>query len=330
MRFPSLVRSLFMTACLSAAPLVAGAADVTIRFPVEYSADIAPGVANREFKQLIEERTKGRVEVKLFPSGSLYKGLDLVQAILRGDAEMSTLTSAYTTAVSPKLSVFELPYAFSDRRAFYKAVDDKGFMEKTYEEVEAKGAKIIGVLPYDHFAFATRDKPLRTPQDMKGLKIRGLGKTNSAMLSALGASAVSLNLVELSPALQQGVIDGLNAPIDIVLAYKWYESVKNVTYAPAYLAFYPWMVNAKWWKGLDPDLRTVIQDTAVEVALRHRTRSEAETQKAIEALRGHGVNVHVQTEAERQAWADATATVWSDFAPQVGKDLIERVKAYNR
>ncbi len=330
MRFPSLVRSLFMTACLSAAPLVAGAADVTIRFPVEYSADIAPGVANREFKQLLEERTKGRVEVKLFPSGSLYKGLDLVQAILRGDAEMSTLTSAYWTAVSPKLSVFELPYAFSDRRAFYKAVDDKGFMEKTYEEVEAKGAKIIGVLPYDHFAFATRDKPLRTPQDMKGLKIRGLGKTNSAMLSALGASAVSLNLVELSPALQQGVIDGLNAPIDIVLAYKWYESVKNVTYAPAYLAFYPWMVNAKWWKGLDPDLRTIIQDTAVEVALRHRARSEAETQKAIEALRGHGVNVHVQTEAERQAWADATASVWSDFAPQVGKDLIERVKGYNR
>ena len=150
------------------------------------------------------------------------------------------------------------------------------------------------------------------------------------MLSALGASAVSLNLVELSPALQQGVIDGLNAPIDIVLAYKWYEAVKHVTYAPAYLAFYPWMVNAKWWKGLDESLRATIQDTALEVAMRHRARSEAETQKAIDALRSHGVDVHVQTEAEREAWADATARVWSDFEPQVGKDLIERVKGYSR
>ena len=82
----------------------ARAAEVTIRFPVEYAIDIAPGLSNQDFKKLIEERTNGRVEVKLFPSGSLYKGLDLVQAILRGDAEMSTLTSAYWTALSPKVA----------------------------------------------------------------------------------------------------------------------------------------------------------------------------------------------------------------------------------
>ena len=202
----------------------AGAAEVTIRFPVEYAIDIAPGLSNQDFKKLIEERTKGRVEVKLFPSGSLYKGLDLVQAILRGDAEMSTLTSAYWTALSPKVAVFELPYAFPERAAFYRAIDDAGFIDSLYDEVEAKGAKAITIMPYDHFGFGTRTKALRNPRDMAGLKMRGLGRTNSAMLQALGASAVSLNLVELSPALQQGVIDGLNAPIDIMLAYKWNES----------------------------------------------------------------------------------------------------------
>ena len=308
----------------------ARAAEVTIRFPVEYAIDIAPGVANQEFKKLVEERTKGRVEVKLFPSGSLYKGLDLVQAVLRGDAEMSTLTSAYWTALSPKLAVFELPYAFADRAAFYRAIDDAGFIEKTYDEVEAKGAKVIAVLPYDHFGFATRNKALRGPRDIQGLKIRGLGKTNSAMLQALGASPVSLNLVELSPALQQGVIDGLNAPIDIILAYKWTESVKHVTYAPAYLAFYPWMVNAKWWNGLPADLRKIIQDTAVEVAQRHRARSEAETQRTIAAMKAAGVDLHVQTSEERKAWIDATAPVWTQFEAQVGKDLIARVRAYSK
>jgi C4-dicarboxylate-binding protein DctP len=308
----------------------ARAAEVTIRFPVEYAIDIAPGVANQEFKKLVEERTKGRVEVKLFPSGSLYKGLDLVQAVLRGDAEMSTLTSAYWTALSPKLAVFELPYAFTDRAAFYRAIDDAGFIEKTYDEVEAKGAKVIAVLPYDHFGFATRNKALRGPRDIQGLKIRGLGKTNSAMLQALGASPVSLNLVELSPALQQGVIDGLNAPIDIILAYKWTESVKHVTYAPAYLAFYPWMVNAKWWNGLPADLRKIIQDTAVEVAQRHRARSEAETQRTIAAMKAAGVDLHVQTPEERKAWIDATAPVWTQFEAQVGKDLIARVRAYSK
>lgn len=313
---------------ISVAP--ASAAEVTIRFPVEYAIDIAPGLSNQDFKKLVEERTKGRVEVKLFPSGSLYKGLDLVQAILRGDAEMSTLTSAYWTALSPKVAVFELPYAFPDRASFYRAIDDSAFIEKLYDEVEAKGAKPITIMSYDHFGFATRNKALRAPRDMAGLKMRGLGRTNSAMLQALGASPVSLNLVELSPALQQGVIDGLNAPIDIMLAYKWNESVKHLTYAPAYIGYYPWMVNAKWWNGLPADLRKIIQDTAVEVARAHRARSEAETQKALAGLKASGVETHVQTPEERKAWIEATLPVWQQFEPVVGKDLIEKVRSYSK
>lgn len=309
-------------------PMAVEAAEVTIRFPVEYSLEVAPGIANREFKQLVEERTDGRVEVQLYPSGSLYKGLDLVQAILRGDAEMSTLTSAYWTALSPKVAVFELPYAFETREAFYDAIDD-GFVAGAYDEVEAKGAKVISVLPYDHFAFATRETPIVTPDDMKGLSMRGLGKINSAMVAATGAKPVSLNLVELSPALEQGVIDGLNAPIDIILAYKWQESAPHVTYAPAYLGFYPWMVNAKWWEGLDPELRTIIQDTANEVAVRHRARSEEETQKAIDGLRAVGADVHVQTPEEVAAWKSATQSVWDDFEPQVGKPLMDKVRSYS-
>ncbi|HWK97257.1 MAG TPA: TRAP transporter substrate-binding protein DctP [Pseudolabrys sp.] len=306
------------------------AAEITIRFPVEYAIDIAPGVSNQDFKKLVEERTKGRVEVKLYPSGSLYKGLDLVQAILRGDAEMSTLTSAYWTALSPKVAVFELPYAFPDRASFYRAIDDTAFIEKLYDEVEAKGAKPITIMPYDHFGIATRNKALLAPRDMAGLKMRGLGRTNSAILQALGAAPVSLNLVELSPALQQGVIDGLNAPIDIMLAYKWYESVKHLTYAPVYIGYYPWMVNAKWWNGLPADLRKIIQDTAIEVARNHRPRSEAETQKALAGLKSNGVNVHIQTPDEQKAWTEATLPVWKQFEPTIGKELMDKVRSYSK
>ncbi|HWM81290.1 MAG TPA: TRAP transporter substrate-binding protein DctP [Pseudolabrys sp.] len=306
------------------------AAEVTIRFPVEYSLEIAPGVANQEFKKLVEERTGGRVEVRFFPSGSLYKGLDLVQALLRGDAEMSTLTAAYWVALSPKLAIFELPYAFPTRQAFYRAVDDPGFIDGAYNEVEKKGGKVIGILPYDHFGIATRNNALRMPKDIAGLKMRGLGKINAAMLSKLGATPVSLNLVEISPALQQGVIDGLNAPIDIMLAYKWHESVKHITFAPAYMSFYPWTVNAAWWNKLDPSLRKTIQETATEVAQKHRVRMETATAKAMDTLRNQGVDVHVQTEAERSAWTAASEPVWTEYEAQVGKDLMDRVRGYAR
>ncbi|BAT58600.1 C4-dicarboxylate-binding periplasmic protein precursor [Variibacter gotjawalensis] len=310
-------------------PNASRAAEVTIRFPVEYSLDITPGLANQEFKRLVEERTKGRVEVKLFPSGSLYKGLDLLQALLRGDAEMTTLISAYWSALSPRLAVFELPYVFPTKEAFYKAVDD-GFFEQAYGEVESKGGKIIGVLPFDYLVPGTKRTAIRNPRDMAGLKMRGLGRVNLAMLKALGATPVSLNFVELSPAIQQGVIDGLNVPTDNYLIYKWNESIKHVTYANYYIAFYPWMVNATWWNKLDPELRKIIQEVAVDVARRHRERAEAESQKAITGMRAVGVDVHIQTPEERKVWIEATRPVWKEFETQIGPQLIERVQQYGK
>ena len=169
-----------------------------------------------------------------------------------------------------------------------------------------------------------RSKRHGGPQD------RGLGKTNSAIVEALGASPVSLNLVELSPALQQGVIDGLNAPIDIILAYKWNETAKHVDLCVSLHVLLSVDGQFGVVGQLDPELRGIIQKTADEVALNHRTRSEQETEKAIQGLRDSGVDVHVQTPEERAAWIEATAGVWDAFAPQVGTDLTERVRGYGR
>lgn len=318
-----------LAAVASTAASAAAAAEVTIRFPIEYSLEITPGRANAEFKRLVEERSDGRVEVQLYPSGSLYKGLDLVQAVLRGDAEMTTLIQAYWSALSPKTAVFELPYVFPTKQSFYNAVDD-GFFQKAYSEVEEKGAKVIGVLPFDYLVPGSRSTPLIEPSDFAGLKFRGLGKVNLAMLQHLGATPVSLNFVEVSPAIQQGLIDGLNVPTDNYMIYKWNETIKNVTYAPYYIAFYPWTVNKAWWDGLDPELREIIQGAATEVTQNHRPIAEAASDKAIEDMRAGGIDVHIQTPEETEVWMEATRPVWDQFRDQVGQDLIDQVEAYRQ
>jgi C4-dicarboxylate-binding protein DctP len=306
----------------------AHAADVTIRFPIEYSLEITPGQADSEFKRLVEERSNGRIQVDLYPSGSLYKGLNLLQAILRGDAQMTTLIQTYWGALSPKTAIFELPYAFPTKKAFYAAIDD-GFFQDAYEEVEQKGAKLIGVLPFDYMVPGTRSTPLIAPTDFSGLKFRGLGKANLSMLKLLGAEPVSLNFVEVSPAIEQGLIDGLNVPTDNYMIYKWDHSIRNVTYANYYICFYPWMVNKAWWEGLDPELREIIQTAVTEVTKKYRPIAEAGSDKAIADMRAAGVNVHIQTPEERKVWMDATQPVWDQFKDQVGQDLIDRIKTYS-
>jgi len=120
----------------------------------------------------------------------------------------------------------------------------------------------------------------------------------------------------------------LNAPTDNYMIYKWNEVIRHVNYAPYYIAFYPWMVNAAWWDGLDPELQEIIRTTAIEVAENNRALAEAASDKALEDMRADGVDVHVQTPEEIAAWTEAAQPVWDEFQPEIGDDLIEAIKSY--
>jgi C4-dicarboxylate-binding protein DctP len=303
---------------------------ITIRFPFEYAADVAPGLANQAFKKLVEERSNGRIKVQLYPNGSLLKGLDLLQGVVRGDAEMTTLVSAYWAGVSPKLSVFDLPYAFPTHEAFYKASEDEAFKKDAFSELETKGIKVLGMLPYDYVVPGSRKGPLLKAEDLKGQKLRAVGKTNAAALSAAGATAVSINITEVSTAIQQGVIDGLNTPLDAFVSYRFFEPIKNVTYAKYFFAFYPWTVNAKFWAGLSEADRALITKAADEVLIGQRKIAREAADQAKAALIANGVKVHEQTAEEAESWGKAMGAAWTNAEAQFGKPLIDRVRAFSK
>ena len=301
---------------------------VTIRFPVEYSLDVTPGIANTEFKKAIEAKSKGRIKVELYPDGSLYKGIDLLQAIVRGDADMTTLVSAYWAAVSPKISAFDLPYAFPSHEAFYKAADDAGLAKAAFDEIESKGVKVLAMLPYDYVVPGSRDSKLIKLADFSGQKMRAIGKVNSATLQAFGATPVPVNITEVLTSIQQGVINGLNTPIDVYVAYKLAGIIKYVNYAKYYFAFYPWSINKKKWDSLSPADQQLIESTAQDVAKTHRARARKAAEDSAAALRKAGVEVHDQTDEERKVWEAAVTKVWSDAEAQYGKPLISRLRSY--
>lgn len=301
---------------------------ITIRFPFEYAADVAPGLANQAFKKLVEERSNGRIKVQLYPNGSLMKGLDLLQGVVRGDAEMTTLVSAYWVGVSPRLSVFDLPYAFPTHEAFYKAMDDAAFQKEVFAELEGKGVKVLGMLPYDYIVPGSRKGPIIKPEDFKGLKLRAVGKTNAAGLAAIGATAVSINITEVATSIQQGVIDGLNTPLDAFLSYRFYETIKNVTYARYFFAFYPWTVNGKFWDGLSEADRKLISDAAAETISGHKARAREAADKAKAELARKGVKFHEQSPDEAAAWAKGMAPLWEASEKQFGKPLLDKIRAF--
>ncbi len=302
---------------------------VTIRFPIEYSLDVTPGLANVEFKKRIEEKTDGRITVELYPNGSLYKGIDLLQAIARGDAEMTNLVSAYWASISPKIGAFDLPYAFPTHEAFYKAADDPELMDLAFSELQSKGVKVLALLPYDYVVPGLRESDLINLEDFKGKKMRAIGKVNAATLEAFGATPVPINITEVGTSLQQGVIDGLNTPLDVYVNYKWTDIVRHVTYAKYYFAFYPWAINQAFFDKLSPEDQKIIEDTAREVAKDHRPRARKAADDAMAALKEAGVKVHEQTPEEAKAWKAATTQVWQDAEDKFGSELIDKLRSYS-
>lgn len=306
----------------------ASAEQVKIRFPVEYNPDVAPGIANQAFIDLVESRSNGEIDVEFYPAGSLYKGLDILQAVMRGDAEMTTLVSVYWSAISPQVSIFELPFAFPTHETFYRAADDAEFMRSVYAEIEEKGALVLGTLVYDYLPVGNTVRALRMPADFEGLKLRALGRTNARTIELLGGEPVPINITEVAGALERGVIDGLNTPADAFVSYGWHEVVTHLTDVTHFFGFYPWAVNKAWWEGLSEEHRTIISEAIKEVALAHRETARAEAADAFEKIAAAGVQVHRLTDEERQAWREATAIQWQEAEERFGSDLVNALRGF--
>lgn len=323
--FKKLSGAIIVTASLFSSGLQAKE-NITIRFPVEYAADLVVSKANLDFVDRIDKLSEGRIKARYSPNGATYKGNELLQAHLRGDAEMTTLIPAYWASISPRVQIFDLPYAFPSPELFDQIILDKDFVAEIYSEVESKGAKVLGILRNSYIIPGTRDKQLINPEDFQGIKIRGMGKVNTMIVNSLGANALSLNVTEVLPAIQQGLVDGTQTLMDVYAQYKYYDFLKHVTNTRYQLLYYPWTVNAKWWNSLSADDQKLIQQAVDESILENNKLLDKVIAESEQTLIDNGVTVVSLTENQEQAIAEKTAVVWDELESAIGKDLIEKFK----
>lgn len=290
------------------------------------SPDLLVGQANQDFIERVETLSDGRIKVRYSPNGATFKGNELVQAHLRGDAEMTTLIPAYWASISPRVQVFDLPYAFPEPQILDRIVEQKEFIESVYAEVEAKGAKVLGILRNSYIIPGTRDKALVEPDDFKGVKIRGMGKVNTMIVKELGANALSLNVTEVLPAIQQGLVDGTQTLMDVYVQYKYYDFLKHVTDTRYQLLYYPWTVNARWWNSLSEDDQNIIQQAVDEAILANNALVDRVIAESAEELVNQGVNLLTLTAEQEKALEEQSAAVWDDLEKEIGADLIKEFR----
>lgn len=330
----SVIGVVFLSACNNEKAEDKAAADsgdgyeaTTIRLAYNLPQDHHIAIGIEDFAKKVTEKSDGKVNVQVYPAGQLLSDKDMNQSILSGGVEMGVNSSTLWASTVPAMGIFDVPYVFNDYSAVGEAVNGE-FGDKLSGAMEEKGAKVLMFADYGYVQFANNKRPLKSPEDFKGLKIRSIGDLPSELIQAYGASPVFMGGGEVYMALQRDTVDGATSGTTAMLQRKYDEVTKYLTINNyAYLEFLL-AVNKDYWDGLPEKTQDLLTEVAAETETWIREQAEKEDNESAKALEEKGMDVYVVPEDELDVWKDAAAPVRDVFvknAGDLGQELLDMV-----
>ena len=307
---------IFSASALAQAPIV-------IKFSHVVASDTTKGKGALKFKELAEERTKGKVKVEVYPNSSLYKDKEEIESLQIGAVQMlAPAVSKFGPLGLREFEAFDLPYLF-DNAAELDRVTQGPIGIGLLKKLEAKG--IVGLAYWDNgFRNMTANKPLRKPEDAKGLKFRiPSSKVLEAEIRSFGGLPQVMAFSEVYQALQTGVVDGTEATFSNIYSQKMHEVQKYITVTEHSALLYGVIVNKKFWEGLPPDIRTTLEGAMKDASKYAHELSQKENDESIASVKKSGKSeILTLTAAEKAEWKKAMIKTHKEFEGKIGKDLL--------
>ncbi len=278
----------------------------------------------------VRERTNGRINIKLYPGVSLIQGDQTREfpALRQGVIDMAIGSTINWSPQIKELNLFSLPFLMPN----YAAVDalTQGEVGKRlFERLEKAGVVPLAWGENGYREISNSRQPIRTPADLKGMKIRVVGSPLFLdTFTALGANPTQMSWADAQPAMASGAVDGQENPLSVYMAAKLYTvGQKHVTmwgYMNDPLIF---VVNKDVWNSWTPADREIVKQAAIEagkeqIAIARKGVIEADKPLHKE-LASHGVTVTELTAAEREEFVKATRGVVAKWKGQIGASLVD-------
>jgi TRAP-type C4-dicarboxylate transport system substrate-binding protein len=210
----------------------------------------------------VEEATKGRVKIEVFPSQTLVKGIDMWKGVRTGIADMGWCVQGYWPDQTPLSDSISLPFlpiktAEQGSEVLWKVYEKFPSMQKEYGEIQP----IVLHTTSPNFLLTSK-KQVKTLEDVKGLKLRTLGGPPIEMAKALGAVPTLIPMPDVYQSLDKGVVDGAVAPWEAIHGFRLYEVVKYYTMVPMYASYFSVCTNKAKWDSLPKDVRDQIMSVS--------------------------------------------------------------------
>jgi C4-dicarboxylate-binding protein DctP len=314
-------------AAIFAAPVAATAqAPIVIKFSHVVAPNTPKGKGADKFKELAEKYTNGKVKVEVYPNSTLYKDKEELEALQLGAVQMLAPSNSKFGPIGVRdFEVFDLPYLLPNKAALRK-VTEGPLGKAMLKKLETKG--MIGLAYWDNgFKEMSANRPLRMPEDYKGLKFRiQSSKVLEAQFRALGAIPQVMAFSEVYQALQTGVVDGQENTPSNMYTQKFHEVQKYTTLTNHGYIGYVVVVNKKFWEDLPADIRTQLTKAMDEATVYSNDISEKENAESLDDIKKSGkTELITPTAAETAAMRKAMEPLYQEMAGRVGKQLIDDV-----
>lgn len=326
----TMFKHLTVLLALSCASLTTGSAlaqtPIIIKFSHVVANDTPKGRGAQRFKELAEQATGGRVKVEVYPNSTLYKDKEELEALQLGAVQMlAPSLSKFGPLGVKEFEVYDLPYIFPNKAVLH-AVNDGPIGKSLFKKLEPNG--ITGLAFWDNgFKEMTANKPMKTPADFKGLKMRiQSSKVLDAEMRTLGANPQVLAFSEVYQAMQTGVVDGSENTPSNIYTQKHHEVQKYMTISDHGYIGYAVVTNKKFWDGLPADIRTALEGAMKGATTYANAVAQQDNDKALEDIRKSGKTTMTQlTDAEKAVWRKALLPVQQQMESRIGKQLIADV-----
>jgi len=273
----------------------------------------------------LEEISGGKMKMTIYPSGQLGNERETLELLQIGSLAMTKVSAAVLENFAPNFRVLGLPYIFESEEHMYRVLDGE-----IGEELLGQGEqyRFRGLCYYDagSRSFYTKDRPVYTPEDLKGLKIRVM-KSNTAvnMVNQLGGSPTPISFGELYTALQQGVVDGAENNPPSFYSSRHYEVCKYYTLDEHTSVPDVLLVSMVWWNRLSEQEQKWLKQAATESVSYQRVLWAESVKESLAAVKAAGVEIIIP---EKEDFSSVVNPIYEAYKDDVEKfELIMRVRA---
>lgn len=284
----------------------------------------------KRMKERVEKRTNGQIEVQIFPSSQLGNNQRMLEGVQLGTIEATIQPPEFMTGFEPRYQIGALPFLFQDMDQAFKVLSTPAISQEFLGLAKDKGVQGVGYYIYGPSGIESHIS-VRTPDDLKGKKIRVLGApVEVATMAAYGAAGVPMPLDAVITGLQQRTIDGVQTAAMVATPFKFYDLVKYFNATNHYMITTLAVVSTKWLNSLPADLQKAVTEESAALEKELFDFAKKRNSDDLKVWKDSSKNELVElTPQERKVFQERSAGVYDTFLKDnpTAKPLVDRIQA---